>query len=161
MSQRQGRRYHSRMTKGAEPVDRTGSGGEPLAELVHGASRRLRRETAAALEPLGITPHHARALRVVERDGPMRLGELAAALHVVPRSVTDVVDALEAKGWVRRSPDPGDRRASVVALTDEGRGQAAVAGRVRRSAGAEVFEGLSAKDRAELTRLLRALTESP
>jgi len=42
---------------------------------------------------------------------------LSQALGVSPRTVTDLVDALEADGWVTRSPHPTDRRATIIALT--------------------------------------------
>ena len=49
-------------------------------------SRRLRRGFLQALEPWGVTPHQARALRVVAARGPLRLNALAQELHVAPRS---------------------------------------------------------------------------
>jgi DNA-binding MarR family transcriptional regulator len=42
----------------------------------------------------------------------MRLSELSEHLHIAPRSATEVVDALESRGLVRRRPDPDDRRAT-------------------------------------------------
>lgn len=125
-----------------------------LGELMLAVTRRLRRQTAHALTPLGITPHHARALRVVERDGPMRLGQLAEALRVAPRTVTDVVDHLAESGWVVRSPDPADRRATVIEVSEGGRAQAEEVERVRRQASREVFAGLSKGDQAHLGRIL-------
>lgn len=135
----------------------TPSAADGLGELMLAVTRRLRRGTAHALTPLGITPHHARALRVVERDGPMRLGQLAEALHVAPRTVTDVVDHLTESGWVERSPDPADRRATVIDVTAAGRTMAAEVEQVRRAASREIFAGLSKGDRAHLERILRDL----
>jgi DNA-binding MarR family transcriptional regulator len=43
--------------------------------------------------------------------------KLSDAVGVTPRTITGLVDALEADGWVERRPDPGDRRATIVALT--------------------------------------------
>jgi DNA-binding MarR family transcriptional regulator len=128
---------------------------EPLGELFLATSRRLRHRTAHALAPLGITPHQGRTLRTIERDGPMRLGVLADALRIAPRSVTDVVDALVEAGWVARSPDPDDRRATVIEVTDAGREQA----RAVEEASEGVFAGLPAADRAELARILRKATD--
>ena len=52
----------------------------------------------------------------------MRLSKLSEHLHIAPRSATEVVDALESRGLVRRSPDPDDRRATLVELTEHGLG---------------------------------------
>lgn len=149
----------------AEPVPpRARPGTDPgspdaLGEVFLGTSRRLRHHIARSLAPTGMVPHHARALRIVDRDGPMRLGELAAALHVVPRSVTDVVDALADAGWVTRTPDPADRRATVITTTAAGRARAREVEQVRRAAGDDFFASLPAADRATLRRILQALGE--
>lgn len=138
----------------------TGSGSpDALGEVFLSTSRRLRHHIARSLAPTGVVPHHARALRIVDRDGPMRLGELAAALHVVPRSVTDVVDALADAGWVTRTPDPADRRATVITTTAAGRARAREVEQVRRAAGDDFFATLPAADRATLRRILHALGE--
>ena len=89
----------------------------------------------------------------------MRLSELSDHLHIAPRSTTEVVDALEARGLVRRQPDPGDRRATLVELTEHG---ASVLEAIRASRGTEaerVFGQLSPADRAELARILRKLRD--
>lgn len=149
----------------AEPVPpRARLGTDPgspdaLGEVFLSTSRRLRHHIARSLAPTGMVPHHARALRIVDRDGPMRLGELAAALHVVPRSVTDVVDALADAGWVTRTPDPADRRATVITTTAAGRARAREVEQVRRAAGDNFFASLPAADRATLRRILQALGE--
>lgn len=111
-----------------------------------------------ALEPLAITPHQARALRVIVTRGRLRLGELAEALRVAPRSVTDVVDGLQQADLVARSNDPADRRAVAVEATPEGRALASEVEALRREHAAEFFGHLSATDQAELSRLLDLLT---
>jgi DNA-binding MarR family transcriptional regulator len=87
------------------------------------------------------------------RTGPRRPG----ALHIAPRSATEVVDALEAKGLVQRAPDSTDRRATLVSLTPRGNG---LIDEVRRARGLEsekLFAQLSKTDRAHLARILRLL----
>src|SRR5512146_2241206 len=90
-------------------------------------------------------------------EGGMRSSELAAHLHIAPRSATEVIDALEAKGLVQRSPDPTDRRATLVSLTSRG---AELMDEVRRARGLEsekLFEQLSQTDRVHLARILGRL----
>lgn len=50
----------------------------------------------------------------------LRPGELAARLGVSAASISDSIRAVEAKGWVVRSPDPDDARARRLSLTDTG-----------------------------------------
>lgn len=131
-----------------------------LGELVMQVARGLRRRFAATLEPWGVTPHESRALRVVGEHGPARLGVVAQHLRIAPRSVTDVVDSLEARGFVAREPDPRDRRATRVALTARGRTVLAELDGARRADHESYFAQLSERDRAALTRILGRLADS-
>jgi DNA-binding MarR family transcriptional regulator len=79
-------------------------------------SRRLRRHEIA-----GLTPTQLAALSTVERSGPLRLGDLAAAEGIAPSTLTRMVTVLEDAGFVTRRPDPSDARASTIAITELGR----------------------------------------
>jgi DNA-binding MarR family transcriptional regulator len=79
-------------------------------------SRRLRRHEMA-----GLTPTQLAALSTVERSGPLRLGDLAAAEGIAPSTLTRMVTVLEDAGFVTRRPDPSDARASTIAITELGR----------------------------------------
>lgn len=63
-----------------------------------------------------------RTLRILYRlrQGPRRAGELASSAGVTAPSITAAVSSLERQGWVRRDPDPHDRRATLVCLTKQG-----------------------------------------
>lgn len=67
---------------------------------------------------IGITPGEARALAHAARAGSVRQNVLAERMGVEAMTVTGFLDRLEAKGLVRRMPDPDDRRAKLVELTD-------------------------------------------
>jgi DNA-binding MarR family transcriptional regulator len=129
-----------------------------LAELLTHTARRLRRGSIVQLTPLGLTYAQARALRLVAAQGdPLRMADLAAQLDVVPRSVTTMVDGLEAAGLVARHADPGDRRSVLVALTDEGRRLLDRLQAARRESADEIFGGLDRAQRAQLLELLSVL----
>ena len=66
-----------------------------------------------------------------------------------PRSVTDVVDALEERGLCERTPDPTDRRATVVTLTASGRGLVDEIDAARRADPSAYFSQLSERDQAD------------
>lgn len=129
-----------------------------LAEGFRAVARRMREAARQALAPWDVTPAQARALGTLLRAGPLRLGDLADALRIAPRSATEVVDALEGRGLVERGPDPADRRATLVAPTRHG-AEVGSAIRAARAAEAEsVFRALDDDDRAHLARILRTLT---
>lgn len=80
----------------------------------------IERDQRQTLPRIGLTASRAHALWLLGATGPTTHGELALALGVVPRSVTDLVDALQTQGLVTRERKPGDRRVSVVTLTTSG-----------------------------------------
>lgn len=132
-------------------------GQESLAETFWGVSRQLRQLTRTALEPWGITPGQSRALNTLMRHGTMRLRDLSEHLRIAPRSATEVVDGLQERGLVRRRPDPADRRATLITLTEQG-AQVGAAIQAARDAEVERFFGtLSGADHADLARILRLL----
>ena len=138
---------------------RDSAGDESLSEVFWEVARQLRETSQETLAPWDITPAHLRALRTLKRHGTMRLSELSDHLHIAPRSTTEVVDALESRGLVRRQADPGDRRATLVEVTEQGTG---VLDAIRAARGTEaerVFGRLSPADRTHLARILRKLRD--
>ncbi|MCC3298952.1 MarR family winged helix-turn-helix transcriptional regulator [Arthrobacter caoxuetaonis] len=131
-----------------------------LGELMHAAFRGLRGRWIQQLAPFELTPHQYRALNAMGRnadDGGMRLKDLADRLRIAPRSATEVVDQLEAKGLVERGPDPSDRRATLIALTPAGTRMREGVRRDRAREADEYFAALSSDDRSELARILGQL----
>ena len=134
-------------------------GEETLSEAFMAVARQLRGTSQATLAPWEITPAQLRALRVLGRHGTKRMSELSEHLHIAARSATEVVEALESRGLVERRPDPADGRATLAELTPEG-SQVLSAIRAARGAEAEqVFDRLSADDKAQLARILAQLRD--
>ncbi|HEY6481220.1 MAG TPA: MarR family transcriptional regulator [Streptosporangiaceae bacterium] len=132
---------------------------ETLSEAFWSVARQLRETSQETLAPWDITPSHLRALRVLRRHGPMRLSGLSDHLHIAARSATEVVDGLEARDLAKRRPDPGDRRATLVEVTEHG---ASVLDAIRAARGSEAeraFGRLSPADRSDLARILRKLRD--
>jgi DNA-binding MarR family transcriptional regulator len=68
----------------------------------------------------GLSLARWKVLEVLGRTGSIRQTELAQELGFAPRSVTQAIEGLASDGLVARMLDPGDGRAKLVALTDEG-----------------------------------------
>ncbi|WP_345771954.1 MarR family winged helix-turn-helix transcriptional regulator [Geodermatophilus sabuli] len=132
---------------------------ELLGELLMRVARTQRRRWRDALAPWDLSPHQARALRVVGAREGTRLSDLAEALHIAPRSATEVADALQARGLVERSADPTDRRAVVLTTTAAGRRVLQEAAAARSADSRDLFTRLDPTDRATLARLLRTLSD--
>ena len=132
---------------------------DTTGELLLTTARRLRRRFGLAMADAGVTPAQGRALRIVCEHESVRLSVLAEHLRIAPRSATEVVDAREEAGLVRRVADPGDRRATCVEPTAAGRERGAVLDEVRRDATEDFLAVLPERDRAALDRILRRLGE--
>ncbi|WP_164738196.1 MarR family winged helix-turn-helix transcriptional regulator [Frigidibacter oleivorans] len=80
----------------------------------------MRADMQSGLEQRGLTQVRAHLIWELGKKQPVTQRELAKALDVSARNVTTLLDALEAKGFVRRSAHPTDRRAILVSLSPEG-----------------------------------------
>lgn len=67
---------------------------------------------------LGLTPAEARTLFHVARTGPVRQSVLAERMGVEAMTLSACLDRLEGHGLVQRAPDPSDRRAKLVDITE-------------------------------------------
>jgi DNA-binding MarR family transcriptional regulator len=65
-------------------------------------------------------PAHSGVFAHIDVDGGTRLTELARRANVTPQAMGELVDDLERMGYVVRRPDPGDRRAKRIVLTERG-----------------------------------------
>lgn len=91
------------------------AGVAPLRLVTVRLARRLRKHAG-----MGLTPSQQSALTILERRGPMRVGQLADREQISKSSVTRLVAKLEGMGLVERTQDAADGRSWWVALTDQG-----------------------------------------
>ncbi len=76
-----------------------------------------------------VRPGHGCVFRFIDREGS-RLTDLAHSSGFTKQAVGEVADDLESLGYVERAPDPGDRRAKLIRLTDRGSDAQAAAMRI-------------------------------
>lgn len=87
--------------------------------------------------------------------------ELSEFLRLDPSQIVALIDELETRGLAQREPDPSDRRANVVVITDLGREVYDAARRSTVATEQAAFAELTADDRDRLTGLLRRLAGAP
>jgi DNA-binding MarR family transcriptional regulator len=102
---------------------------------------------------------HSAVFAQIKAEGS-RLTDLARGANMTPQAMGELVDELEGMGYLVRQPDPSDRRAKLIVLTD--RGRACVAAGVATIDGLEqrIAEVLGERGHRQLRRLLQQLLEA-
>jgi DNA-binding MarR family transcriptional regulator len=110
------------------------------------------------LGPLALTFPRYEALMLLSftKTGTLPMGKVGERLQVHRTSVTNIIDKLEADGFVRRVPHEADRRTTLAEITDDGRD---VAERATGLLNADSFglAALGGDEQERLTQLLRTL----
>lgn len=130
-------------------------------ELSHQLSAvgAVKRELGRNLPP-ECPPGSAGVLTILKQHGDMRMSQLAELLSVdvsvTSRHVSHVAD----RGWIKRSPDPDDKRANILHLTDNGRGVLDELSQHATKLLTDRLRDWDDDDVRELTRLLARLRDS-
>ncbi len=133
---------------------------EQVGERYLAVHHRMLRAVNDEMNGCGLSMARTKMLRRLHEQGPTRQNVLAADFGLSPHSITDIVDGLERLGMAERRPDPTDRRAKLVAITDAGEAGLDVANATRERLLKEIFGALSEADRATFLRLLDGLDEA-
>lgn len=67
-----------------------------------------------------LRPSHGNVLEQLELENGLRLTDMAVRAGITAPSMGELVDDLESKGYLERRPDPVDRRAKRIYLTERG-----------------------------------------
>ena len=142
--------YHSNVVRKVTRPD--------LAEML----AQLARQTVAAEQPVlaahGLSMWGYIVLSALDRSPIRTQGALADAIGADKTRIIPTLDELQEHGYIERIPDPDDRRARLLAITESGR-SIKDAVQVAIQHGEEHWLGqLSASDRDVFLRALRQLT---
>ena len=129
-----------------------------------GRVSRLARELEVRLEPVykahGLEPGWHDVLATLRRSGPpfrLRVTDLTASMMIGSSGTTKRLDRLERNGLVARSPDPNDRRGTLIELTERGLELIDGVTAAHLANERELLAGLSGAEREQLVELLRKL----
>lgn len=114
---------------------------------------------SAQARAAGITYPRMRLLHLLQCRGPQIMSALREELGITARSVTSLVDGLEAEGLVRRVPHPTDRRATLIESTDRGGEIAAGLFEAHSGRAAELFAELPPRDQQTLLAIMEQLVD--
>jgi DNA-binding MarR family transcriptional regulator len=99
-------------------------------------------------------------LAQLHRVDGLKMSELSKRLMVTSGNVTGIADQLERDGWITREPVAGDRRATILRLTDSGRKRFSTMARVHESWIKGLMGKLDRGEQRELQRLLGKLKQT-
>lgn len=130
-------------------------------ELLFRVSHLLKRAFNIKLEeydlPPELTGERMRVMMEVLNQDGIKMNELARKLDIKARTVTAYIDSIEKIGYIRRSPDPDDRRATRLHLTDLALSRIEDFGHAMQQASRDLLSGLSTAQQMELFDLLSML----
>jgi len=132
---------------------------EDLGALFARVTRRLIDAERPLLAELGLSMWGYIALsRLAHAPAETQLA-LAQAIGYDKTRLIGLLDELEADGLITRTPDPTDRRARIISLTDAGTKRHAAARRAIGKMEDDVLTGVSATERTRLRRTLARLAD--
>jgi DNA-binding MarR family transcriptional regulator len=106
-----------------------------------------------------LRPAHTAVFQHISAEGS-RLTDLAERAQMTKQSMGYLVDYLEQRGYIERRPDPTDRRAALVCLTDRGWAQVRTALAIIAAVEAEWARALGPSRMEQLRALLSELATS-
>jgi DNA-binding MarR family transcriptional regulator len=133
---------------------------ERLAELVREHTSAILRHAAATAKRMGIEASELAALEHLQAAGPLTQKRLGERLSMSPGAVTAMIDRLESRGYVERTPNPQDRRSALVRITKAGLEESLRHLWPYIEEMTRIEEGFSEEERAIVARFLRAATRA-
>lgn len=111
-----------------------------------------------ALTELGLSGREYGVLALLQHRAPPAQHHLGAALGIDRTTTVALLAALEARGLIAREPDPANRRAHRVSLTENGEELRARAAALLADCDERFLDPLTAEERTRVRALLRSLT---
>ncbi len=100
-----------------------------------------------------------RLLRIISSfEGGAKQKELIEEMKVNPSSMSEMISKLEHDGYVKRTVDPSDKRATLITLTELGEARAAELSDERNERFSRLFANLTEEEKEQLVTLLEKLT---
>ncbi|HEX2803947.1 MAG TPA: MarR family transcriptional regulator [Sphingomicrobium sp.] len=130
---------------------------EELLFEINETARSLRRAFDQRAATLGVTRPQWRVLARLKREPGLRQVELAERLDMEPITLCRIVDRLEEAGLVERKPDPSDRRAWLLELTEKAAPLVSQLRSLAHDFAAEAMDGIEEPDLRKLQERLAAI----
>ena len=125
-----------------------------LSRLVGMTAAQAQRLSGEALRAVGAHRDHFVVLAALAEFGPASQADLSGRARVYKSDLVSVLNDLEDGGWVRRDPDPADKRRNVITITDDGERRLDELDHVLGGVNEHIMTPLDPRERAQLFALL-------
>ena len=110
-------------------------------------------------EGLKITPTHSTILFLLMKNGPMQMNDLSKELYIENSTVTGLIDRLEEKNFVTRTPVENDRRKWKISITQKGIYEIDKAKKIINNVNGKIGEGFTSEDIQSFQNILNSFFE--
>ncbi len=138
------------MSEPAVAGEREETGEARISYVVARLERAVRAAINERVKPYGLTTLQYTTLSVLGRRGELSNAQLARRSYMTPQSMSEVIEALERKGLIRRDPHPNHRRVFPAKLTATGVKVLEACDEAVEQMEAEMLRDLDAGERAAL-----------
>ena len=125
--------------------------------LILDIARLMRRNFNRDIQDLNITQAQWQILFHISRNDGIRQAQLADTLEMQPISVARLIDRMQSAGWVRRSPDPNDRRAVNLHLEEKAEGVLDLLRERAIGTREKILRGISEAEQMQLLDILQRM----
>ena len=124
------------------------------------ASRTIVRVLDERLRPLGFAMSHLPVLRALAQGGPLSQKELARIARVEQQTMAELLTRMERAGLVERTPNPEDKRGSLMSLSRNAKLRFPKAAEALHAGERQAMEGFSAEEKALFVELLQRVMKN-
>ncbi|NOX25593.1 MAG: MarR family transcriptional regulator [Deltaproteobacteria bacterium] len=133
----------------------------PLPRLIYLTSLQLQGHADNALRPHGLTLEQFHPLKIILLEGgTVKQRSLCGLAAKTPANMTRILDRLTAKGFIKREPDPNDRRAYIIHLTPTGKKRVNEVAELLASYLNKIMNNISGKDERCCRQVLEQISNN-
>ncbi len=128
-----------------------------IGRLLYLTTQAMNLHAEKMLKPYDLTVEQLILLKNIPEDDVLSQNQLCEIVEKSAANVTRILDRLEKKGFITRSPNPADRRCTLIALSDAGRAMAEAVHILFESFSSKLTDGISEEEENLFIQLIHKI----
>jgi MarR family transcriptional regulator, transcriptional regulator for hemolysin len=128
--------------------------------LINRSARLFTRWGEGRFRALGLATAQIPVLAILKNLGPMTQTEMARLIQIEQPTMAQLLTRMERDGLIQRTPDPKDKRSSLVSLTPSARKVIPLARKILDEGSNIAFKGFTDRELATLSRLMKRVVDN-